>query len=150
MAVCAPDFAFRNLLLQYIPRDGHMSESTYVCLFVAEMIEIEEINVGLPTIHAGVIREVSAHPGAQLGTVMIASDPRSRNLSLSIARVPLVRVRPLAQQADPLTSLSFQRAKGELRQGLGFRANATDANAQCGIDQQLDRGAVRLACRSGR
>jgi len=113
------------------------------------MIEIEQINVGLSAIYAGVIREVSAYPGTQLGRVMIASDPSFRDLSLSIARVPLVRVRPLAQQADPLTSLSFKRAKGELRQGLCFRANATDANAQRRIDQQLDGGAARLACRSG-
>src|SRR5713101_1967921 len=113
-----------------------MSESPYVCSFVAEMIEIEQINVGLSAIHAGVIRKVSAYPGTQLGRVMIASDQRFRDLSLSIARVPLVRVRPLAQQADPLTSLSFKRAKGELRQGRCCRANAPDANAQCRIDQQ--------------
>jgi len=126
-----------------------VSESAYVCSFVAEMIEIEQINVGLSAIHAGVIREVGPYPGTQLRRVMIASDPRFRDLSLSIARVPLVRVRPLAQQADPLTSLSFKRAKEKLRQGLCFRANATGANAQCGIDQQLDGGAARLACRNG-
>jgi len=54
------------------------------------MIEIEQINVGLSAIHAGVIRKVSAYPGTQLGRVMIASDPRFRDLSLSIARVPEV------------------------------------------------------------
>jgi len=40
-----------------------MSESAYVSSFVANMIEIEQINVGLSAVRAGVITEISAYPG---------------------------------------------------------------------------------------
>src|SRR5207247_7770096 len=114
MAVRAPHFAFVDLASDCVPRDGSVGESAHVPAFVAQMIEIEQVNVGLTAVHAWMSRQVLAHPETQLCRVTIAADSRSCDLSLSIARVPLVCVGPLAHAADPLASLFLQRAKRKL------------------------------------
>jgi hypothetical protein len=97
VAVRAPYFALVDLSSEHVPGNRRAGESAHVGAFVAQMIEVEKVDVGFAAVHARVITQVPPQPGPEFDRTMISPDSGFRDLFFSIASVPLVRVCPLTQ-----------------------------------------------------
>ncbi len=103
------------------------------------MIEIENPEIRLAAVDARMIKQVIAYPTPQLTDDVAASDPDLDNVTFPVSRVPLAGVDPLAQEADPLPRLVFDRAVRKLSQRLCLFTDATGTDAKSCVKSQLDR-----------
>ena len=112
-----------------------MTEVAYVCELVAQMIKVENIDVGLATVDAWMRPQIFAYPSAEFPGPMIPTNSGTRDLFLPVSRIPRVRVGALAKKANPLACLTSERSEGELCQGLCLLADTTDTDTESRIDQ---------------
>ncbi|HVD51753.1 MAG TPA: hypothetical protein VNB51_06910 [Candidatus Udaeobacter sp.] len=103
------------------------------------MIEIENPGIRLAAVDARMIKQVIAYPTPQLTDDVAASDLDLGNVTFPVPRVPLTGVDPLAQKADPLPRLAFDRAVRKLSQRLCLFTDATGTDAKSCVKSQLDR-----------
>src|SRR5438093_10688154 len=85
------------------------------------------------------IEEVLAHSTLELGRRMAAPLFGLRDLLFPVARVPLVCIGALTQEADPLSRLVPQRPIWKLSEGLGLVTHATRPYSERRLERSLDR-----------
>src|SRR5439155_6503029 len=108
-----------------LPRDTGLNECADVRLLVTKVVEIQNPRIRLAAVHAWMIEEVLAHSTLELGRRMAAPLFGLRDLLFPVARVPLVCIGALTQEADPLSRLVPQRPIWKLSEGLGLVTHAT-------------------------
>jgi len=75
------------------------------------------------------IKQVCANPLLEVCRGVAVSYLGFGNLALPVARIPLVGVLALTEQADPLSRLALKRPVRELRERLGLAADAARSDA---------------------
>jgi hypothetical protein len=56
MTVCAAHLAFRDLSFDGLPRDSVSDERAYVCALIPYVIEFENVEICLATVHARMVK----------------------------------------------------------------------------------------------
>jgi len=130
MAIRAPHLAFGNLIRQGFPGDTGLNECADVRLLVAKMVEVQDPRIRFAAVHTWMTEEVFAHPSLEVSRCAAAPLFGVRDLSFSVARVPLVGVIALTEKADPLSRLALQRPVRELDEGLGLAADSTSSYSE--------------------
>src|SRR5262245_55116165 len=102
MAVCAPNFALRDLAPDRVPWNAEVDHGADVRSLVSKMIEVQHVRIGLSAIDAGMLYQVFEHKTTQSHRRMPSSCRRIADLAILVAHVPRALVSPLARQTEVL------------------------------------------------
>jgi hypothetical protein len=99
------------------------------------VVEVENIQIRLSAVDAGVIDKVVTNPASEILRLSNSSHVSRRDLFLTVSVIPLLGVCPLARKADPLTRLTDEGPEWEFRKGLRFSADPTTAQTEGRVER---------------